>query len=106
MAILPVVGLEQVIAQSPALLSERVREQKKEEGHPEEATPRRPGESPEPPPVEGIRPVSPVGENDGTGENVEKEEETEYPVGKNGRFSGRGGSRGRKMPRHRLDIEA
>ena len=32
MAILPVVGLEQVIVQSPAMLPERAKEQRKEEG--------------------------------------------------------------------------
>lgn len=106
MAILPVVGLEQVIAQSPALTGERVREQKKEEGPPVTEAPRASRENDGAPPVQGIRPVDPVGEEGGTEEDLEKEDKSEYPVGKRGRSSGGKRGPGGKSPRHRLDIRA
>ena len=106
MAILPVVGLEQVIAQSPALVAERVRNQKKEEGPPATEAPKVPGDNAGTPPVEGVRPVDPVGAEAGTEEEVEKENESEYPVEKRGRFSGGKRSSKGRSSRHRLDIRA
>ncbi|MGC8529346.1 MAG: hypothetical protein ACP5OP_04010 [Leptospirillia bacterium] len=106
MAILPVVGLEQVIAQSPALVSERVRDQKKEEGPPVTEAPRVPKDTTGTPPVEGVRPVDPVGAESGTEDEVEKEKESEYSVEKRGRLPGRKRSPGGRSSRHRLDIRA
>ncbi len=106
MAILPVVGLEQVIAQSPALMGERVRDQKKEEGPPATGSPKLTGDNDGSPPVEGVRPVDPVGEEGGTEGDLEKEDESEYPVGKKSRSSRGTRGPGGKMPRHRLDIRA
>ena len=106
MAILPVVGLEQVIAQSPALMGERVRDQKKEEGPSVTDPPKGSGANDGTPPVEGIRPVDPVGQQEETEDELEKEDESEYPVGKRGRPSGGTRGPGGKSPRHRLDIRA
>ncbi|MCL4485602.1 MAG: hypothetical protein M1537_04580 [Nitrospirae bacterium] len=109
MAILPVVGLEQVIAQSPALVGERVREQKKEEGSPEESRKAVAREEQIPPSVAGVEAVHPVSPEEG----LEKDGKSEYPPGrKRGRRepssgpSGGAHQTGAESRRHRLDIEA
>ena len=113
MGILPVVGLEQVIAQSPALMGERVREQKKEEGVHEGARQTVTADEPVPPPATGVDPVRPVMPGDSPEEGLVKEGKSEYPPGRKrgkresspksagGSKSSGDGSRG-----HRLDIEA
>ncbi len=113
MGILPVVGLEQVIAQSPALIGERVREQKKEEGSPEGARKAVTADEPVPPPASGVEPVHAIAPGETPEEGLEKEEKSEYPPGrKRGRRERRPGSAGGPeragdgSKGHRLDIEA
>ncbi len=113
MGILPVVGLEQVIAQSPTLMGERVREQKKEEGAPEGAQKTVKAEESVPPPATEVQPVRPVISGESPEEGLEKEGKTEYPPGrKRGRRGSAPGSAGVSKSSgdgtlgHRLDIEA
>ena len=113
MGILPVVGLEQVIAQSPALIGERVREQKKEEGAPEGARNAVTADEPVPPPAGEVEPVQAISKGETPEEGLEKEEKSVYPPGrKRGRREQKTGSAGGPKRAgdgtrgHRLDIEA
>ena len=114
MGILPVVNLEQVIAQSPALIGERVRDQKREGGPAESGQPPGIRDEPVPPPTSGVLPVRAVGAGEGSEEGLEKEEKSEYPPGKDRERRGRVSKSLEKFPDssggnrtgHRLDIEA
>ena len=105
MAILPVVGLEQVILQSPALAVDPAKDRHNA------ATPVPPASSgPGEPllPVTQIGRVSPVGPEMETGPGVEKEEDSEYPAGSRRKRGGqkRSGTGPTGLPGRRLDIKA
>ena len=113
MGILPVVNLEQVIAQSPALMGERVREQKKEEGPSASGEPPGVREEEVPPPATGITPVHRIGQRESPEEGLEKEKKSEYSPGNKEKrrehpptLSGEVEPRPGKQEEHRLDIEA
>ena len=113
MGILPVVNLEQVIAQSPALTGDLIREQKKEEGAPEGVRKAVTADEQIPPPAVEIRPVRAVVCGESSEEGLEKETKSEYPPGRRRGRSERpsassGGSKssGDGVRGHRLDIEA
>jgi hypothetical protein len=113
MAILPVVGLEQVIVQSPAMLPERVKEQQREEGQmPVRPSPGTGPDRDDLAPVSGVEPVHPVDGEPGSEEGVEKEIDSEYAPRKgrkenavkrksSGKSAGRSDGKGRL-----LNIEA
>lgn len=110
MSILPAVGLEQVIVQSPAMLPERVKEKVREEGSSQDRVPPpSPRDRDDLAPLAAVDPVRPIDDTkDGSRSGVEKEDILGYPSGKGrkkhaagGRRSGRSSGTG-----HRLDIEA
>jgi hypothetical protein len=90
MAILPVVGLEQVIVQSPAMLPERLIEQRREDGASVDQNLGRVGRE-EPTPLGEIGPVPPVDEKESPDRGLEKEIDSEYAPNK-----GRGKIGGKK----------
>lgn len=105
MAILPVVGLEQVILQSPALAGEPAKDRHNA------GTPVPPAVSgPDEPlmPVTQVGRVSPVGPEMETGPGVEKEDDSEYPAGGRREKGGkkRSGTGRTGPPGRRLDIKA
>lgn len=108
MPILPVVAVEQVILQSPAMLPERIKEQRREEGlKPGAGTPETDLLG-KPTPISEIDPVRPVQADEPADEGVEKERDSEYPSGgvrrKNGSRKKNFGRTGE--PGRRLDIQA